>query len=266
MTARTGLLLAISAGIALTSCIGTTGGDLFTFDAAAAGPEDAVAGQPLSFATPRGYQVTLTTAMVHIGAVYLNMAMPVSGAQATSCILPGIYVAQVTKGLDVNVLTPALQPFHTQGEAIGAEAIAGEIWLSGEDVNAEDSPVVLDVEGTAQKDGSVFPFKGTLTIGTNRLAPANDPAQPGAHPICKERIISPIPLKLNVRKGGHLLVRVDPRGLFTNVEFSELDQISASPPLYQFNDTSDTQPDVNLYQGLKSRTGTYELLWTQGTN
>jgi hypothetical protein len=261
MFARKALLLAISAGIALTSCIGTTGGDLFTFNAAAAGPKDAA--QPLSFSTSKGYDVTLTTATFHIGAVYLSMATPVSGAQDTNCILPGVYVAQVTTGLDVNALSPALQPFPIKGEAIGAEAIVGEVWLTGGDINAaEDSTVILDVAGTAEKGGAAYPFKGQLKIGSNRLGPINDPAQPGAHPICKERIVSPIPAKLDVRKGGSLLVRVDPRGLFTNVDFSELEPTSTSPLLYEFNDT-DSPPNVSIYDGLKSGNGTYELLWTE---
>jgi hypothetical protein len=262
MIARKSWMFVAISGLALTSCIGTTGSDLFTFDAAAAGPADAVAGQPLSFSTGRGYQVTLSRARVHVGAVYLNKAIPVSGAQATSCVLPGVYVAQVTAGLDIDALSPVLQPFPAQGEAIEARAIAGEVWLTGGDVNAaEDSTVILDVAGTAEKAGMAYPFEGQLTIGNNRLGPINDPSQPGAHPICKERIVSPIPLRLDVRSGGSLLLRVDPRGLFQNVEFSGLDQASVSPPLYRFSDATEGQPSVNLYGALGSREGTYELLW-----
>ena len=262
MNAEKRSFLPLILGLALTSCIGTTGSDLFTFDAAAAGPVDAVAGQPLSFSTGRGYQVTLTRAKVHVGAVYLNKATPISGAQATSCVLPGIYVAQVTEGLDVDALSPVLQPFPVKGEAIEARAIAGEVWLTGGDVNAaQDSTVILDVAGTAEKAGVAYPFEGKLTIGENRLGPINDPSQPGAHPICKERVVSPIPVHLDVRSGGSLLVRVDPRGLFQNVEFSGLDRASDSPLLYRFKDATDGQPNVNIYQALESREGTYELLW-----
>jgi hypothetical protein len=222
-----------------------------------------VAGQPLSFATGRGYQITLTRAKVQVGAVYLNKAVPISGAQATSCVLPGVYVAQVTSGLDIDALSPALQPFPAQGEAIEARAIAGEVWLTGGDVNAaEDATVILDVAGTAEKQGIAYPFEGKLTIGANRLGPINDPSQPGAHPICKERIVSPIPLHLDVRAGGSLLVRVDPRGLFRNVEFSELEKATDSPLLYRFSDATEGQPNVNLYGALESREGTYALSWT----
>jgi hypothetical protein len=264
MNDRSALFAAIFSAISLTACIGSTGSDLFTFDAAAAGPADSVAGQSLSFSTGRGYQVTLTRAKVRIGAVYLNKAIPISGAQATRCVLPGIYVAQVTAGLDVDALSPALQPFPEKGEAIEARAIAGEVWLTGGDVNAaEDSTVILDVAGTAEKGGMAYPFEGKLTIGNNRLGPINDPSQPGAHPICKERIVSPIPIHLDVRSGGSLLVRVDPRELFQNVEFSGLTPASASPGLYRFEDATEGQPNVNLYGALGSREGTYELLWNQ---
>jgi hypothetical protein len=247
----------------LASCIGTTGSDLFTFDAAAAGPADAVAGQPLSFTSGRGDHVTLTRALVHIGAVYLNKATPVSGAQATSCVLPGIYVAQVTHGLTVDALSPAPQPFPGAGEAIADTAIAGEVWLTGGDVNAEDDPtVILDIAGTVEKGGAEIPFDGLLTISQNRARQISDPAQPGAHPICKERIVSPIPVHLAVRSGGSLLVRVDPRQLFTNVDFSAFPEAApGEPPAYHFEDVTEGQPSVNIYRGLGAHEGTYEILW-----
>ena len=132
----------------LDACVGTTGGDLFSFEAAAAGPEDAAPGKALSFSTGRGYAVELTRARVHVGALYLNKALPVSGAQATSCVLPGIYVAQLTRGLTVDTLSPELQPFPEPGEALSERALAGEVWLTGGDVNApDDSTVILDVAG-----------------------------------------------------------------------------------------------------------------------
>ena len=104
-----------------------------TFHAAAAGPPDAVEGQPLVFSTPLpfGYQVTLTRALLHIGAIYLNQAVPISGGQATSCILPGIYVGQATSSLDVDTLSPTPQPFPSDGVGTSTEALTGEVWLTG---------------------------------------------------------------------------------------------------------------------------------------
>src|SRR5262249_15539754 len=148
-----------------------------------------------TFTTGLGYQVTLTRAKVHIGAVYLNNALPVSGAQATSCVLPGIYVAEVARGIEtdgvnihgltVDTLSPDPQPFPGKGEAIQDRGIVGEVWLTGDDVSASDDPtVILDIAGTAEKGGAVYPFEGAVTIGKNRAVPVNDPAQPGAHPMC----------------------------------------------------------------------------------
>jgi hypothetical protein len=246
---------------ALVSCVGTTGSDLFTFDAEASGPEDAAAGQALSFTTGRGYTVRLDRARVVVGAVYLNKAVPISGAQTTSCVLPGIYVAQLTRGLTVDALSPEPQPFPDKGEALEARALAGEVWLTGGDVNSlGDDTVILDVAGTAERDGTSYPFEGKLTIGQNRATPEDDPSQPGAHPICKERIVSPIPVALTPREGGRLRLRIDPRGLFTNVDFSALERVSDAP-LYRFADRTEGQPNVNLYRGLQAREGTYQFSW-----
>jgi hypothetical protein len=253
------LLLALGAP----GCVGTSGSDLFLFDAAAAGPADADPGQPFAFTSGRGYSVTLTRVKVHLGAVYLNRSLPVSGAQSTSCTLPGLYVAQVTQGLDVDALSPEPQPFPVQGEALSDRALAGEVWLTGGDVNAEeDETVLLDVAGTAEQGGATYPFEGALTIGKNREVPSNDPSLPGKNPLCKQRIVSPIPADITPRAGGRLLVRVDPRGLFTNVDFSLLEKASEAPPLYRFKDETLGQPSVNLYLGLKAREGTYAFTWS----
>lgn len=254
-----GLLIA---AISSAACVGTTGSDLVTFDAAAAGPEDAVAGAPFEFVSGRSYRVSLTRAKVHVGAVYLNRARPISGAQETSCVLPGIYVAEVTQGLDVDALSPDPQPFPVKGEGTADRAIVGEVWLTSGDVNVEDdSTVVLDVAGTAEKDGRSYPFEGAITIGKNRAIPATDPALPGQHPICKERIVSPIDLDITPRDGGRLLLRVDPRAFFANVDFAKLDRISEDPPLYAFADEGAGQPNVSLYEGLHARHGAYLFSW-----
>jgi hypothetical protein len=87
------------------ACIGTTGSDLLGFAAYGAGAE----GAATAFTTGQGWTVTLTRARLHVGAMYLNRSVPVSGGQERACFLPGIYVAQVLGGMDLDLLSPTPQ-------------------------------------------------------------------------------------------------------------------------------------------------------------
>jgi hypothetical protein len=247
-----------------TGCVGTTGSDLFEFDAFAAGPKDAVSGDPYTFETGRGYTVTLDHAVVHVGAVYLNRSVPTSVSSDTTCTLPGIYVAEVPGGLDVDVLSPALQRFPVTGQATEGEARTGEVWLMGGDVNAPHDPTaLLAVSGTATSpSGDVYPFEGKLTISENRIEPVQDPALPGAKPICKQRVVSPIVLDYAVRQGGRLVLRVDPRGFFANVDFSALPK-PAGAGAYEFADRPGDQASNSLFAGLRAANGTYSIAWSE---
>src|SRR5262249_36099932 len=145
-------------------CVGTTGGEVIGFEAAAAGPEYAVAGEALRFTTDLGWDVALTKATLHVGALYFNRSMPVSGVQQTSCILPDTYLGQVTSGLDVDLLSPDPQRFPTLGDGLTTPtAIAAQVWLTGERVDRQDDVTpILQIEGTAEKAGEVRPFTGTI--------------------------------------------------------------------------------------------------------
>ena len=100
------------------ACVGQTGGDVVDFPVAAAGPDNAISGQALSCANDGSWDVTLTQATLHIGAVYLDQSQPVSGGQATGCYLTGTYIAQETSALDVDLLSPQPQPFPTEAHGI----------------------------------------------------------------------------------------------------------------------------------------------------
>jgi hypothetical protein len=261
VTRRSAALLLLCAGTSQ-SCVGSTGGELFEFEAFAAGPPGLVAGEPYTFTTGRGYTVTLTAASVHLGAVYLNQSVPTSVSQDTSCILAGVYVAEVPGGLDVDVLDPAPRPFPVPGVATTDRARTAEVWLSGGDIDAEsDATVVAAVDGTATRGSGTWPFTGRITIGQNRAVAPTDPAQPGAKPICKQRVVTPIPVDVRPSDGGSLVVRIDPAAWFTNVEFSELEQVEDEPPLYRFRDDSEDQPSDNLYAGVRANAGVYTFQW-----
>jgi len=112
---RAGALLI---ALATASCAGSTGGETLDIPVAAAGPASAVAGQPLVCADDPAWTITVTAASLHVGAVYLDQSQPVSGAQATGCVLTGTYVAQELSPLDVDALSPALQPFPALAHAV----------------------------------------------------------------------------------------------------------------------------------------------------
>ena len=245
--------------LALAAC-GETSGNLVQFHAAAAGPADAVAGQPLVFTNARGWQVTLTRARLHVGALYLNQSVPTSGAQAQGCVLQGIYSGQVTEGMDVDTLSPDPQPFPADGVGTGDPDRTGEVWLFGRDPFATvDTTVLVDVDGIASSGGTDLPFSGQITIGQNRTVPAS-PALPGTNPLCKQRIVTPIPVSFSLSSGGTLLLRADPRAWFTNVDFAAIPVDPDDSSRRKFLDRTEGQADIAFYSGIRSITP-YRFTW-----
>lgn len=255
-------VLALAPIVAIaTACIGTTGSERVSFRAFAAGTAEAQS----AFVNGRGWSITLTRARLHVGALYLNRSVPVSGGQERACFLPGVYVAQVLEGIDVDTLVPDLQPFPYTGSGTADRAVTGEVWLTGGRIDAQDDrTTIADVAGSASKDGVSMRFEGTITIGRNRVAPQTDPARPGANPLCAARIVTPIPTDVTPAEGGALVLRVDPRGWFANVELGELVPVSPESDLRRFTDDLDgasDQPSTNLYRGLRASTGVYSFAW-----
>ncbi len=105
----------------------------------------------------------------------------------------------------------------TLGRGTTLEARAGQVWLTGGDVNLAQDPtpatVILQLSGSAERDGELRPFEAKLTIAANRVSASGDVA--GGSAICNERIVSPIPTSIRVQNGGALWLRIDPRRLFT---------------------------------------------------
>ena len=242
------------------ACIQTTGGQIVDFPAFAGGRSDLKAGEPFAFLADDGWSIVLKKAVLHLGAVYLDQAAPVSGAQATPCILPGTYVAQVTTGMDIDLLSPLPQRFPVLAHGTTGQAIAGQLWLTGaRDINdSSDTTTILAVEGTASNGGDVRPFTGQITIGPNRQISAS-PA--GASPLCKQRIVTVNTDVLVAARGG-LVVRIDVEKLFTNVDWSALPKFSDS---YGFVDQPNhDQPSTNLYSNLHAGSSTgspYTFTW-----
>ncbi|HEY4181001.1 MAG TPA: hypothetical protein VGM90_29360 [Kofleriaceae bacterium] len=239
---------AIALATLLGAC-GTTGGSLATFDVAASGTG------ARSFDTATGWHVDLSTAQLHIGAVFLNLAVPISGSQETNCILPGIYTAQELSALDVDVLSSDRQLFPAPGTGTDDVARTGEIWLTGGDINAEtDTTQIARLAGTATKNGAVVPFTAGVTISfANRGIPQSDPALPSQHPICKQRIVSPIPIELDPTDGGTLVIQVDPKPWITNIDFGALTPDGVIP------DTNTDPASQSLFTGMRAAAATFQL-------
>lgn len=248
--ARAALAVAAAVGMAGVAACGTTGGNVVSFDVAAAGVTGAD-----TLDTPLGWHVVLTRAKLHLGAVYLNLSVPISGSQETNCILPGVYTAEELSSLDVDVLSTALQKFPAQGTGTDDEARTGEVWLTGGDINASgDSTVIADLAGTATQGAQSLPFTAIITISSgNRGIPASDPAQPSQHPICKQRIVSPIAIDLRPRDGSTLVIQVDTSAWFSNVDFTALPAGGAFP------DNNANAASQNLFTGLRAATATFHL-------
>jgi len=252
---RAGVALALA--FLATGCVGTTGGDTFSFEAFGRGAGTGTADSPAT--TGLGYTLVLTRARVHVGALYLNRAAPTSVSSDTSCTLSGVYVAEVPFALDLDALSSERQPFPELGQATADLAQAGEVWLTGGDVNdPSDDTVILDVAGVAERDGARFPFEGKLTIGENRLEPT-PPELPGLKPICKERIVSPVPVRVTPGRGLALVLTVDAARMFSNVEFAEL--TADAEGIYHFDDdpSTATPASENLYVGLRAASGIYHF-------
>ena len=253
-------LLACSLSFAALGCVGTTGGELFELQAYAAGPDDAV--PSLKFQNSLGYRVELQEARLFVGGVYLNRSRATSVSSDTSCSLAGIYVAQVLSGREVDLLSPTPQLFPGLGFATTERALTGEVWLSRGDVNqASSGGVVLRVRGRAERAAQSYPFEGELSIGQNRVVPPTDPALPGQNPICKQRIVSPIEVDLAASSGRALLLRIDPRSMFGNVDFETLALVGDT---YRFaDDPGSDQASDNLYAGLRRSSGVYAFSWLE---
>jgi hypothetical protein len=250
-------------GLALLGCNEDTGSGLVRFSAYAAGPKQAAAGQPYEFDSASGYHVRLERALLTVGAVYLNRSRPTLGAQDTACTLPGVYVAEVTKGIVIDALSSEPVAFPDSGHGLLERALAGEVWLTGARIDAiDDNTKILDVAGTATRGDAAFGFSGVITIGQNRTIGSSDPATPSANPLCKLRIVTPIPVDITPSNTGSLELRVAPEVWFDHVDFSKLPGAKGSGETSVIPDTMDDASAVTLFQGLRS-IAAYRIAWIE---
>lgn len=256
---RRPLSLLVATALLAAACVGSTGQERFTFEALAAGPASLTRAGSYRFVNELGYEVELTRAELLVGALYLNVARANATERPTSCILPGTYAAEVTRGRVVDVLDATLQPFPVLGDATEERARTAEVWLTGGRVDAEDDRAAIAVfEGTARRGDVAVRFEGSVTLGKNRSVASENPATPGASPLCTMRIVSPIALDAPLEKGGRLVVRIDAAGWFRQVDFAAL---PGDGPVRRFPDATEGQPATALFHGLRATSGTYSVSW-----
>jgi len=248
--------------LVVSGCVQTTGGNVVSFKARASGDPQVVSGAPLQFTTAAGFDVTLTRAKLTVGALYFNQQNPQNYTLETSCVQDGIYSGEVRGQVTVDALSATPVEFPVAGNGTDAQTRSGELWLTGGNIDATvDRTVLLDVEGTATKGADTYPFNGTLSISSNRVVPPSNPALPGSNPLCRQRIVSPIPFEARLSDGATLSLFVDPRAWFAAVDFADLSKVSDAPLLYQFVDDqgSSHQADKALYAALRSAVGPYRF-------
>lgn len=250
----------------LSGCVETTGGTLLAFTLAGGGDPLVVSGGPLAFTSPtldgRKYQVTLTRARLHVGAVYLSQENPQNYTLESSCVRPGVYTGEVRGGLTLDALDPTPQPFPVAGVGTNRPTLSAELWLTGGELLAStDRTVVLAVAGTATLDTTDYPFEASFTISTNRLTPPRNSALPGSNPLCEKRIVAPVAFPGSLTDGSTVSLLVDPRAFFSTVDFAVLERVSDSPLLYRFTDdaSSDRQPDKALFSAFRASTGPFRF-------
>jgi hypothetical protein len=238
--------------------LNATGGKLVTFSAAAAGPTDATPG--LAFTNGYGFTVSLSQAQLYVSSTYLVQSQANSGAGPTSCILQGVYTGQVLQPLTVDLLNPSPQPFGGGGTGTNTPSLTGQVWQVHGDVNVADTTPVFTAMGSASKGGVTCNFAVSVA-NADWIVPGPNPAEPNAVPICARQIVSPISVDITLEEGGTLLLRVDPRLIFQNVDFSELMQAGACvAPTFVFPDNANDTPSQSLFDGLRSR-ATYSFTW-----
>jgi hypothetical protein len=224
------LVAALACAVAAASCNGTTGDNLLTFSAFAQG----AAGAGDSFVV-NGFTIKLTSAKMRLGALYFDESPPSTGFDTPVCIAPGVYAAQVPGPVEVDLLSNQPQEFAVYGNGTADTAVSWQIWLTDGNVNQANFAHMVDLQGTATRDGQTYSFGAIVTINDNRLPQTSNAAQPGANPICKFRIIQIGGVNIEFFQGGVLTVTVDPRAWFNeNIDFSTL------PPV-----TSDTCLDAD---------------------
>ena len=130
----------------------------------------------------------------------------------------------------IAVSTPCGAPSISAGQLVAAVSILGlgAVNYVGIEQGNRAQAILTTIKIGAL---ATIPFVASVTIGQNRLIPSTNPATPSQHPICKQRIVTPITIDFRPHAGGTLLVTIDPSAWFETTDFTTLPQLTAPPPL-----------------------------------
>lgn len=204
----------------LVACAADTGGERITFKAQAQATAPATAGAIDYDDADSGWHVSLTTARVLIGPVYLWSGAPLGdqtkppsklrdrGSHFTLGFLRAQLVEQTAVDL---VSTAGIATPLGEGDGLTGESKSGELWLS---LPADVGLHTFEVGGTATKGPAVVNFHGALTIDDTVVDESSGDTA------FERRKIRAIPTGFDVSSGGTLTIGCDARRWLAGAEFS----------------------------------------------
>lgn len=254
----------VTLALLLGGCDDTTGLSRLTFPMLAAGVErDAQA--PLTLTTDTGWQVTLSEARVALGPFYLNTEAPPQARWRRLALVPearadvgndqigaGRTIGQVLERVVIDGLDPRLQVVG-QGEGLSETAHSADALLLPPLPGAAgvERDVVARVAGVATKSTEQGPkevrFRGQVALGTATLAMGQT--------LADLRSVRRIGAVLELRAGGALTLRVDPRRWLRAADFTPLLDYPPDPADAEGRRLARADDGVGhaLYQGLRAR-------------
>lgn len=264
-----------------TSCASNTGEKRFSFEARVGGATREASRQDadLTFVNERNWTITLTKADVTLGPIYLNVVAPLhdtttsllglfvknAWADGESHLDTGRVVGEVLGQVTFNTLSSELISFPVSGSLAQEQVRTAEIWFYPKPWTSTEA-AALSVAGTASLGEKTVRFRGDLVLN-EAWQPDVTAGARGTTSIAELRKIRGIPAPFYPTEGGHLEVRFDIEQLFRGADFSNLDDNpqdhDGTKVLVQSKSGAHTTDQVmtNLYQGLRSTSGTYSVSW-----
>ena len=222
-----------------------------TFGFSAAGYLRDPSGPPVVH-TRLGWDVTLASAQVSIGPIYLHNTAPMVGTDMEQ----GRVVAEVLDTFTVDVLNPTPEVIPIGGNGTTEPVLSAEVRMA----EAVDGPIaiaagpgvaVAHFAGVATRAGVSIQFDGTLTLPMDSGA--------GAYAAFIDHIVSNIPFSFTAGQGGTLTLRVDPTHWFDFVDFGSLGPVGT--PVQSF---ASPAAQAEVTPGIVSSNAVYLFSWTPG--